>query len=70
VVEGLQKRTWLQTHRPAEDRRRLYCSLTELGKTSLRGLIGELAPLAEICLRDPPLRWSNPGPAVFEKEAA
>src|SRR5688572_3657965 len=34
VVDTLQKRTWLQTHRPPEDRRRLYCSLTQLGEAS------------------------------------
>jgi DNA-binding MarR family transcriptional regulator len=52
IVEQLQCRDWLQTARPATDRRRLYCSLTSSGAIVLEALLAELIPLFERCLRD------------------
>lgn len=52
LVDTLQSRSWLQTVRPREDRRRLYCSLTPLGKATLDQLVEELTPMAEVCLND------------------
>lgn len=58
VVETLQERGWLQSMRPPEDRRRLICSLTSLGVTSLEALITELLPMADRCLRESLPVWS------------
>jgi len=55
MVEKLQSRQWLQTARPLQDRRRLYCTLTRQGGSALNRLIADLVPIAERCLREEPL---------------
>lgn len=71
VVETLQGRGWLQTVRPREDRRRLYCSLTPTGGAGLNRLIAELSPMADRCLRQDAPDWSAAAVAVpFKEEAA
>lgn len=52
VVEKLQDRLWLQTARPLQDRRRLYCSLTPPGEDALEQMSRDLLPIAAQCLRE------------------
>jgi DNA-binding MarR family transcriptional regulator len=65
VVETLHGRGWLQTTRPPEDRRRLYCQLTPTGELELKRLRHALLPMAQRCLlNDPPM------PSVNREDAA
>ena len=70
LVDALQTRSWLQTVRPREDRRRLYCSLTPLGEATLQQLVQELTPLADVCLREDQARLSGAVAVIHGKEAA
>src|SRR5437868_5481978 len=71
VVDTLQGRGWLQTERPREDRRRLYCSLTASGRAELQRLVVLLSPMAQRCLREESPVWSDgPRTGVDREEAA
>jgi DNA-binding MarR family transcriptional regulator len=71
VVEKLQDRLWLQTARPLQDRRRLYCSLTRPGEEALEQMSRDLLPIAEQCLHEDGAGWSKRRPGQrFQEEAA
>jgi len=71
VVEKLQQRQWLETARPVQDRRRLYCSLTSKGNSALQQLIAELLPMANRCLlENAPTQSDVTSLTPFQEEAA
>jgi DNA-binding MarR family transcriptional regulator len=70
VVEKLQDRQWLQTARPLQDRRRLYCSLTPDGVAELQRLVSDLLPIAERCLGEDASEWRERTDPACQEEAA
>lgn len=66
VVQSLQRRGWLLTMRPPEDRRRLICSLTSPGQAQLEQVVAALQPIAQRCLGED----DGGAQALIEEEAA